>query len=51
MPIHCLKCKRKTDDKGTDTITNKKGRQMETAECGVCGRKKFKFLPKLSSKA
>ena len=49
MAIHCLKCKRRTDEKDAKTITNAKGRRMEVAQCVECGTKKNKFLPKLSN--
>ena len=48
MPIHCLRCKTKTEEKDGEQILNKKGRPMQVAVCVECGNKKYKFLPKLS---
>jgi hypothetical protein len=49
MAIHCLKCKRRTDDKDSHTVTSSNGRRMEVAHCVECDTKKNKFLPKLST--
>ena len=48
MTFHCLKCKHKTEEKDGETIINKRGRPMQVAVCVDCGKKKYRFLPKLS---
>lgn len=50
MPIHCLRCKLKTDDKDVNETTTSTGRRMSVAHCTECGKKKCKFLPNLSTK-
>ncbi len=50
MLIHCLRCRRKTEEKDGEQILNKKGRPMLVAVCVECDNKKYKFLPKLSAK-
>ena len=50
MPIHCLRCKLKTDDKDSKETKTAKGRRMTVAYCTECGRKKCKFLPNLSTR-
>lgn len=43
--IYCVKCKKKTGNKGeVATITTKNGRKMLQTKCAICGTKKCQFV-------
>ena len=41
---YCLKCKRITETRNVRKLMSKNNRPMITGTCGVCGRKKSKFI-------
>ena len=44
--VHCLKCKKKTNDVDPVVVMTKNGRFRMECTCSVCGKKKGKFVPK-----
>lgn len=42
-PIHCVKCKRKTDNATAEPVTMKNGRPAMRATCADCGTGKYRI--------
>lgn len=42
---HCLRCKRKTPNRGEGITKTKNGRMRRHSQCGGCGAGKSTFLP------
>jgi hypothetical protein len=47
MPLHCVKCKQKTADKGgLKEAKTKNNKSMVSSTCEACGSKKTSFVKK-----
>ena len=44
MELHCLKCKKNTENIDPDVSSTSNGRVMILSKCAICGCKKFRFI-------
>ena len=44
MELHCLKCKKITENIDPDVSSTSNGRVMILSKCGTCGSKKSRFI-------
>lgn len=49
MLVHCLSCKKQTQNKDPRIKKSKTGRKYLSAKCAVCGRAKSKFISEADS--
>ena len=50
MKSYCLKCRKNTENIDPKVSSSSNGRAMILSKCGICGRKKSRFIKKQEAK-